>query len=154
VSYDNISRSRPRLNPYNNSTHPITIEDCPMRTRALVVALASLLAFPAAALAQSTPIKILFLGDNGHHKPSERFRQLQPVLEKRGIELTYTDTAEALNVKTLARYDGLFIYANTTKITADQEKALLDFVASGKGFIPIHCASACFGNSEKYIELV
>ena len=26
------------------------------------------------------PLKILFLGDNGHHKPAERFRQLQPVL--------------------------------------------------------------------------
>jgi putative membrane-bound dehydrogenase-like protein len=100
------------------------------------------------------PIKILFLGDNGHHKPEERFKQLQPVLAKRGIELTYTDKVEALDPKTLAGYDGLIVYANTTKITDEQEKALLDFVEGGKGFIPLHCASYCFLNSPKYIDLV
>jgi putative membrane-bound dehydrogenase-like protein len=112
------------------------------------------LVFPLSVFAGAAPIKILFLGDNGHHRPNERFRQLQQVLEKRGIELSYTDSAEALNAKTLARYDGLLIYANTVKISADQEKALLDYVASGKGFIPLHCASFCFLNSEKYVELV
>jgi putative membrane-bound dehydrogenase-like protein len=100
------------------------------------------------------PIKILFLGDNGHHQPRERFAQLQPVLAKRGIELTYTDQVADLNPKTLSGYDGLFIYANTTKIAPDQVKSLLDFVEGGKGFIPIHCASYCFLNSPKYIDLV
>ena len=46
------------------------------------------------------------------------------------------------------------IYANHTTITPDQEKALLDFVNSGKGFLPIHCASFCFQNSPAYIALV
>src|SRR5229473_482100 len=100
------------------------------------------------------PIKVLFLGDNGHHRPLERFRQLQPILAKRGIDLTYTDKVEALNPKTLSSYDGLIVYANTTRIAPAQEKALLDFVEGGKGFIPIHCASYCFLNSPKYIELV
>src|ERR1043165_697172 len=109
---------------------------------------------PSLVMAQSPTIRILFLGDNGHHKPNERFRQLQPIMEKRGIELSYTDAASALNPKTLARYDGLLIYANTTKISPEQEKALLDYVASGKGFIPIHCASYCFLNSPAYVELV
>jgi putative membrane-bound dehydrogenase-like protein len=99
-------------------------------------------------------LKLLFLGDEGHHLPAERFRQLQPVLAKRGIDLTYTDKVEALNPALLAKYDGLIIYANTTRITPEQEKALLDFVAGGKGFIPLHCASYCFLNSPKYIELV
>src|SRR2546430_1413989 len=100
------------------------------------------------------PIKLLFLGDNGHHRPAERFRQLQPVLAARGIDMTYTDKVEALNPKTLSSYDGLVIYANTTAITPEQEKALLDFVENGKGFIPLHCASYCFLNSPKYIDLV
>ncbi len=100
------------------------------------------------------PIKILFLGDDGHHKPADRFKQMQPVLQKRGIELTYTDKAESLNAKTLADYDGLLIYANTEKITPEQEQALLDYVESGHGFIPLHCASYCFLNSPKYIDLV
>jgi putative membrane-bound dehydrogenase-like protein len=122
-----------------------------MRHFILAIGVALSLAIPAAA---QDKIKILFLGDNGHHQPNARFRQLQPVLEKRGIELTYTDAVDALNDKTLARYDGLVIYANTTKISKDQEKALLDYVASGKGFIPLHCASYCFLNSNAYIELV
>lgn len=105
-------------------------------------------------LAAAQPIKILFLGDNGHHRPVDRFRQLQPVFAKRGIDLTYTDKTESLNSSTLASYDGLLIYANTTRITPDQEKALLDYVESGKGFIPLHCASYCFLNSPKYIALV
>src|SRR5262245_38869166 len=99
-------------------------------------------------------IKLLFLGDNGHHRPAERFRQLQPVLEKRGIDLTYTDKVESLDPKVLNAYDGLIIYANTTRFTPEQEKALLDFVEGGKGFIPLHCASYCFINSPKYIALV
>jgi putative membrane-bound dehydrogenase-like protein len=109
---------------------------------------------PLAAKEPSRPIKILFLGDNGHHRPAERFRQLQPVLAKRGIDLTYSDKVDVLNRKTLASSDGLMIYANTTRITPEQEQALLDFVDQGKGFIPIHCASYCFLNSPAYIALV
>src|SRR5262245_31979501 len=109
---------------------------------------------PASAQEASRPIKVLFLGDNGPHRPAERFRQLHPVLAKRGIDITYTDKADALDPKVLASYDGLIVYANTTKITPAQEKALLDFVEGGKGFIPIHCASYCFLNSPKYVALV
>src|SRR5262245_2813206 len=108
----------------------------------------------AAPEPEAKSIKVLFLGDNGHHKPAERFRQLEPVFDKRGIELVYTDKADALSDKVLSGYDALLIYANTTKITPEQEKALLDFVEGGKGFIPLHCASYCFLNSQKYIDLV
>jgi putative membrane-bound dehydrogenase-like protein len=124
-----------------------------LRRTLLAFSLALLIAVPAAAEAPK-PLKILFLGDNGHHRPIDRFRQLQPVMAARGIDITYTDKAESLNPKTLAGYDGLIIYANTTSITPDQEKALLDYVEGGKGFIPLHCASYCFLNSPKYIALV
>jgi putative membrane-bound dehydrogenase-like protein len=100
------------------------------------------------------PLKLLFLGDRGHHQPVLRFKQLQPVLKERGIELTYSDQASDLNPRTLGGYDGLVVYANTTRISPDEEQALLDYVAGGKGFIPLHCASFCFLNSPKYIELV
>lgn len=106
------------------------------------------------ALADTPPIKILFLGDNGHHRPLERFRQIQPILAKRGIALTYTDSAAALNAKTLAGYAGLIVYANMDTITPEQDQALLDFVASGRGFIPLHCASYCFRNSPRFVALV
>jgi putative membrane-bound dehydrogenase-like protein len=110
---------------------------------------------PWFARAQDTqPIRMLFLGDKGHHEPAARFRQIQPVLSARGIEVTYSENVGDLNAKTLSAYDGLIIYANTTEISPAQEQALLDYVAGGKGFVPLHCASYCFLNSSKYIELV
>jgi putative membrane-bound dehydrogenase-like protein len=113
---------------------------------------------PTAATAPAAepgrPLKVLFLGDNGHHQPPARFQQIKPVLAERSIELTYTDKVSDLNAKTLADYAGLLIYANIEKISPEQERALLDYVAGGRGFIPIHCASYCFLNSPKYVELV
>lgn len=102
----------------------------------------------------SAGIRVLFLGDDGHHKPAERFKQLQPVLAERGIELVYTDRLDDLNPLTLGAYDCLMIYANQTKISPAQETAMLDYVAAGGGLVPVHCASYCFHNSPAYIELV
>jgi putative membrane-bound dehydrogenase-like protein len=119
----------------------------------LFVLLGLIFTAPVAAQAPK-PLKVLFLGDNGHHRPAERYRQLEPVFAGRGIELVYTDKADVLAEKTLAPYDALIVYANTTRISPEQEKALLDFVEGGKGFVPLHCASYCFLNSPKYIALV
>src|SRR5205814_10217215 len=80
------------------------------------------------AAQQQQHVSLLFLGDNGHHKPAERFAQLQPVLKQRGIDLTYTDKMGDLNPETLNQYDGLVIYSNETRIATEQEKALLDYV--------------------------
>jgi len=104
--------------------------------------------------AGASRLNVLFLGDQGHHKPADRFKQIKPVLAARGIELTYTEDVNALNPAQLGGYDALVIYANHTSISPAQEKALLDYVASGHGFVPLHCASFCFLNSPKYIELV
>lgn len=108
-----------------------------------------------AAPAQDSHVKVLFLGDAAsHHKPADRFAQLQPVLAARGIDLVYTDKLDDLNPAKLAQFDVLAIYGNQTRIEPAQEKAMLDYVASGHGLVPIHCASACFGNSKAYIDLV
>ncbi|MBC7920492.1 MAG: ThuA domain-containing protein [Ferruginibacter sp.] len=99
-------------------------------------------------------IEILFLGDNGHHQPIERVPSLMAALGAKGINFTYTDQLGDLNPANLNKYDGLLIYANHDSIGPVQEKALLDYVASGKGLIPVHCASYCFRNSEAYVKLV
>ena len=99
-------------------------------------------------------VEILFLGDNGHHKPVERLPLLIQGLGSKGINFTYTDRLEDLNAETLNKYDGLMIYANHDSIGPTQEKALLNYVASGKGLIPVHCASYCFRNSDAYVKLV
>lgn len=98
--------------------------------------------------------EILFLGDNGHHKPIERVPQLMAALGDKGINLTYTDRLEDLNSENLAKYDGLLVFANWDSIPKPQEQALLNFVASGKGIIPVHCASYCFRNSPEYVKMV
>jgi putative membrane-bound dehydrogenase-like protein len=103
---------------------------------------------------QGRRLEVLFLGDQGHHKPMERIPSLMAALGPKGINFTYTDDLSDLNPQTLAKYDALMVFANWNEISPDAEKALLDFVASGKGFLPIHCASYCFRNSNEYVKLV
>src|SRR5690349_13637890 len=100
--------------------------------RRILLALAFAFSIAATSFAADPkPLKVLFLGDTGHHKPADRYRQIVPVLKERGIELTYTQDLSDLNPKTLGQYDALLIYANQEKISPDQEKALLDYVAAG-----------------------
>jgi type 1 glutamine amidotransferase len=80
---------------------------------------------------------------------------LGPGLRPYGIEVTYSeDVATSLSAKRLAEFDALLIYANIDQLGAEQEKAMLDYVAAGHGIVPLHCASYCFRNSKAYVELV
>ena len=111
---------------------------------------------PGAAPAPSgTPrrVKVLFLGDDGHHRPLDRARQVFAEMAHRGIDFTYTDRMSDLNPDTLARYDALLVFANVTRISPEQEKAVLDYVAAGHGYVPVHCASYCFLNSQPMTAL-
>src|ERR1041385_3563534 len=100
----------------------------------LAMILASIL---FACTSSAAPLRVLFLGDNAGHRPTNRFALMQPALASRGIEMSYTDKLDSLNSTNLARYDALVIYANHTRISPDQEKALLDYVESGHGFVQI-----------------
>ena len=104
--------------------------------------------------AAEPPIKVLFLGDGGHHNPAARFAQLQPVLVDRGIELVYTENLADLDPTVLAGYDALAVFANIESITPEQESAVAEYVRSGKGLVPLHCASFCFQNSPLWIDMV
>jgi len=108
----------------------------------------------AYAGAEDAPLKILFLGDQGPHQPVRRFQILAPVLESRGITMTYTEDVAVLNHDDLSPYDGLLLYANIATITPDQAAALLAYVDSGKGFIPLHCATFCFRNEPEIVALM
>ncbi|MEZ6130673.1 MAG: ThuA domain-containing protein [Planctomycetaceae bacterium] len=109
----------------------------------------------AAIPSSSAPeLNLLFMGDNGHHRPEARFQELAPALESRGIDLKYTDRMEDLTPETLAKFDGLVLYANIDRIEDAQAKAVLDYVASGKGFIPLHCATYCWRNNKDIVALM
>src|SRR5688572_14046067 len=88
---------------------------------------------PPAPAAAAAPIKVLLLGqDQRHHNSHALYGVLAPPLARHGIQITHVNTpAEALTAEKLANYDALMLYANHTKITPEQEKALLDYVAGG-----------------------
>ncbi len=111
---------------------------------------------PAAGAAEpNARLKLLFLGDNGHHQPARCATELLPALAARGIDVEYTDDiAGTLNPDRLSQLDGLIVYANIDEIADDQAQALLDFVNNGGGFIPLHCASYCFRNNEEIVALI
>lgn len=125
----------------------------------LLAAVLTLSAGTASGQAAETdvrPIEVLFLGHASRHHNSAAYAPiLGAALARNGIQITYMDDpAAALVPKTLSYYDALILYANHDTISPEQEQALLDFVASGKGFIPIHSASYCFRNSDAFVELV
>lgn len=107
-------------------------------------------------------IEVLFVGapyknGPGHH-PITRYRALKKGLGLSGINLTYLeDPALVWTPETLARFDAVLMYGNWEQhgeMPPEQLKALLDYVDGGGGFLPIHCASACYGKSPEFVRLV
>ena len=106
---------------------------------------------------QVTPrrAEVLFLGHSSDHHPSRKYAPwLATALFPSGINITYTEELRDLNIENLNKYDGLVIYANHDYLTPVQENALRQFVERGKGLIPLHSATGCFGNSDWYINTV
>jgi putative membrane-bound dehydrogenase-like protein len=112
------------------------------------------LAFTTPTTVKAADLDVLFLGDRGHHQPRARFAQLQPVMADRGIRLVYTEVVADLNPQILSTYDAILLYANIDKIATAEERALLDFVEAGGGFVPLHCATFCFRNSPEIVALM
>lgn len=107
-------------------------------------------------------LEVLFFGaptKNGpHHDPVTRYRAIKKHLGVEGIDFTYMeDPAETFNPETLAKYDAVLMYANWEQngpMPADQLKSLTDYVNNGGAFLPVHCASACYGGSPEFVKLV
>ncbi len=118
-----------------------------------MVALVALVSTSSSA-ADEPSLKLAFLGDEGPHRPAMRFLELAPTLEQRGIHLSYTDDVNILDPERLAEFDGLVLYANIDTISTEHADSLLAYVASGKGFIPIHSATFCFRNDPRIVALM
>ena len=116
---------------------------------------------PQPSAVKPKPVEILFLGapttNHPAHDPVERYRVLKKALGADGIHLSYTEDLADLRRDVLDRYDGVMLYGNWKQREAmdpAQEKSLLGYVADGGAFLPIHCASACFGASDAFVKLV
>ena len=116
-----------------------------------------------ATAATSAPrrVEILFLGaptaNHPGHDPVERYRVLKKALGVDGISLTYSEDLGDLRRDLLDQYDGVMFYANWNDngdLEADRFKALTSFIDEGGAFLPIHCASACFGGTDDFAKLV
>ncbi len=109
----------------------------------------------SAAEAAPHPIRVLFLGHEAeHHKSGVLMPVLAQAMGREAIYFDYFTKPECLNPETLSHYDAVMLYANHDSISAEQFAALSSFVASGHGFLPIHCASYCFRNEPKFIAMV
>jgi type 1 glutamine amidotransferase len=107
-------------------------------------------------------LEVLFFGAptaaHPGHDPITRYRVIKRNLGTEGINFTYSeDPAVVFNAKTLEHFDAVMMYGNWQQngpMPAEQLKALTDYVESGHGFLPLHCASACYGGSPEFIKLV
>ena len=119
----------------------------------LTLLIAFVLSVTASAL--DRPIRVLFLGhESEHHNSAKYLPYLMANFGREAIYFDYFTQPECLNAETLAHYDAVMLYANHGTMKPEQFEALNGFVESGHGFLPIHCASACFGNEPRFIALV
>ena len=111
--------------------------------------------FPGVASAEPAPLRVLFLGHaSQHHNSNLYFPILRDALAPEAVQFEYATTVDCLNSENLKKYDAVMLYANHGKITPEQFAAVNEFVESGHGFVPVHCASACFGHSMDFVKLV
>ncbi|MDQ8200557.1 ThuA domain-containing protein [Pelagicoccus enzymogenes] len=130
---------------------------------AVVAAIAAIFTAGPSVAAQENDddgvIDLLFIGHgqregSGYHLSHVFAPVFNRSLGDEKIRMRYVETLDVLNPEDLAATDALMLYANYNTISDDQEAALLEFVAKGGGFLPVHCASACFGHSQEFVDLV
>lgn len=115
-----------------------------------LIALGLALAAPTAALAQKknpTGTRVLLLsgGQREHHGYRDQAFALSRTLEDTGkYRVTIVEDASVLETSALAKYDLLILSADRRddefKFSESQQRALLDFVRDGHGFVSIHAA--------------
>jgi uncharacterized protein len=118
------------------------------RTLGLALALAGMAAGPAPAQRKAPDgAKVLLLtgGQREHHGYREQALYLSQALEDtRRYQVTLCEDAAILETPALKKYDILIVNADRRdpefKFTEAQQRALLDYVKSGHGYVSIHGA--------------
>ena len=121
----------------------------------------TLLAQPAAPAKPATPARIqtlIITGQQGGHDWKAVTPELRKVLEATGrFEVRITEEFRGAGPETLAPYDLVVLnYQDRQPVQrwGDRaDKALLDFVRSGKGVVVFHFAVAAFVGWEEYEKL-
>ena len=98
---------------------------------------------------------LLFTGGEIHDYKGNGV-EIKKALEAPGIfDITHIeDDLDIFASLDLQTYDVVVLYYTIGTLTDAQHDGLLGFIASGKGFVPIHSAADSFHNSEEYRALV
>jgi hypothetical protein len=112
----------------------------------------------------SRPRALALIGDI-YHGPILMRDGLITALVKENIPVTFLEDPTALNAKALAGYSLLIIARNgrywpdgygkpqTAWMTEEQQKAIWDFVESGRGFLAVHNAHTMYPPNGPYYKL-
>lgn len=109
--------------------------------------------------AEDGVINLLFIGHghrdgDGIHMSYRNAPLFNQSLGREKIFMEYVEDLERLSDEGLADVDAVMLYANYNELSPEREDALLRFVEEGGAFLPVHSASACFGHSDAFVDLV
>jgi uncharacterized protein len=100
-------------------------------------------------------VEILFLGNAGKDHDSTRSAPiLKAALAQYGFNFSYATDLADLNAANLGQYDAVMLAGSDGVLSPAQERALVDFVANGKGLLAIHAAASSFTASPTYAALI
>jgi type 1 glutamine amidotransferase len=110
---------------------------------------AIILILAAAALAAAAPIRVLILSGRNNHDWRTTTPCLRQILTGTGrFDVRVQEEPAGITAPTLAPYDLLVLDYNGARWGAAAEKAVEDFVRSGKGLVAVHAATYAFGGLE------
>ncbi|BCU78452.1 hypothetical protein llg_31670 [Luteolibacter sp. LG18] len=118
----------------------------------LVIVLAAGASPAHAAPQEGRRMEILFLGDDGHHKPIGCYRVLKQVYGPKGIDLTFVEDLKQITTEKLNQYDVLIVYANHEEVPVPP--AIRPWVENGGALVALHSAVGCFHPSQDWFSLV
>jgi type 1 glutamine amidotransferase len=109
---------------------------------------------------QPTTINVLILSGKNNHKWELTTPAIQKTLEESGrFTITVANSPENLDPARLGQYDVILSNWNTwpdvtgSRWKPELEKAFLDFVAGGKGFVVIHAGSSALQDWPEYQQI-
>jgi len=99
-----------------------------------------------------TKKKILLCQRGRYFKKNKTYMYFKDILNEFFVD-NYEDV-EIFNNRNFFDYDTTIFFTQFGEFSEEQEKNVLDFVASGKGFVGLHGASASFKEHPKYYEMI
>ncbi len=96
--------------------------------------------------------KILLCQRGRYFKKDKTYSYFKEILNEYIID-NYVDV-EIFKNRDFFEYDTTIFFTQFGEFTEEQEKNLLDFISSGKGFVGLHGASASFKQHAKYYEMI